>query len=78
MLVVLGPGVSEGQTRDQLVLNNDLAPTFADLAGAKTPSFVDGRSLVPLLGDRPPPEKDWRKRFVVESVAERGGAPERR
>jgi N-acetylglucosamine-6-sulfatase len=65
-----------GQTRNQLVLNNDLAPTFADLAGAKTPSFVDGRSLVPLLGDRPPPEKDWRKRFVVESVAERGGAPE--
>jgi hypothetical protein len=76
MLVVLGPGVSEGQTRDQLVLNNDLAPTFADLAGAKTPSFVDGRSLVPLLGDRLPPEKDWRKRFVVESVAERGGSAE--
>ena len=74
-LVVRGPGVPEGEIRDQLVLNNDLAPTFADLAGTKTPSFVDGRSLVPLLEDHPPPEKDWRKRFVVESVAERGGAP---
>src|SRR5215208_17605 len=75
-LVVRGPGVPEGETRDQLVLNNDLAPTFANLAGAKTPSFVDGRSLVPLLEYHPPPAKDWRKRFVVESVAERGGAPE--
>jgi len=74
-LVVRGPGVPEGESRDQLVLNNDLAPTLADLAGAKTPSFVDGRSLVPLLGDHTPLEKDWRKRFVVESVAERGGAP---
>ena len=59
-----------------MVLNNDLAPTFADLAGAKTPSFLDGRSLVPLLENHPTPEKDWRQRFVVESVAERGGAPE--
>jgi N-acetylglucosamine-6-sulfatase len=75
-LIVRGPGVPEGKTREQLVLNNDLAPTFADLAGAKTPAFVDGRSLVPLLKDHPPPPKDWRKRFVVESVAERGGAPE--
>jgi N-acetylglucosamine-6-sulfatase len=73
-LIVRGPGVPEGETRDQMVLGNDLAPTFADLAGAKTPGFVDGRSLVPLLKDHPPPEKDWRQRFVVESVAERGGA----
>jgi arylsulfatase A-like enzyme len=56
-----------------MVLNNDLAPTFADLAGAKTPPFVDGRSLVPLLGKNPPPIEDWRQRFVVESVAERSG-----
>jgi N-acetylglucosamine-6-sulfatase len=65
--------VPEGKTRNQMVLNNDLAPTFADLAGAKTPAFVDGRSLVPLLTNDPPPPKDWRKRFVVESVAERSG-----
>jgi arylsulfatase A-like enzyme len=75
-LIVRGPGVPEGETRDQLVLGNDLAPTFADLAGAETPPFVDGRSLVPLLDDDPPPDKDWRQRFVVESVAERGGSPE--
>jgi arylsulfatase A-like enzyme len=58
-----------------MVLTNDLAPTFADLAGAEPPSFVDGRSLKPLLTDEPTPLKDWRKRFLIEAVAERGGVP---
>jgi hypothetical protein len=35
--------------RQELVLNNDFAPTIADLAGASTPPFVDGRSFAPLL-----------------------------
>ncbi|MEJ7813861.1 MAG: sulfatase [Rubrobacter sp.] len=74
-LIVRGPGVPEGETLHHMVLNNDLAPTFADLAGAETPSFVDGRSLKPLLTDDPTPLKDWRQRFVIESVAERSGVP---
>jgi N-acetylglucosamine-6-sulfatase len=74
-LIVRGPGVPEGETLHHMVLNNDLAPTFADLAGSDIPSFVDGRSLKPLLTDEPTPLKDWRKRFVIESVAERSGVP---
>jgi N-acetylglucosamine-6-sulfatase len=74
-LIVRGPGVPEGETLHHMVLNNDLAPTFADLAGAEIPSFVDGRSLKPLLTDDPKPLEDWRKRFVIESVAERSGVP---
>jgi arylsulfatase A-like enzyme len=74
-LIVRGPGMPEGRTLHHMVLNNDLAPTFADLAGATTPSFVDGRSLVPLLTDDPTPLEDWRKRFVVEAVAERDSVP---
>ena len=74
-LVVRGPGIPEGKTLDHMVLNNDLAPTFADLAGAKTPPFVDGRSLKPLLDAKPTPIADWRQRFLIEAVAERGGVP---
>jgi arylsulfatase A-like enzyme len=74
-LIVRGPGVPEGETLHHMVLNNDLAPTFADLAGAETPSFVDGRSIEPLLTDEPTPLEDWRKRFLIESVAERSRVP---
>jgi N-acetylglucosamine-6-sulfatase len=45
---VRGPGVPAGAEVENLVLNNDLAPTFAELAGLiELPA--DGRSLVPLL-----------------------------
>ena len=74
-LIVRGPGVPEGRRLEHLVLNNDLAPTFADLAGAKAPSFVDGRSLTPLLTDNPPPPDDWRRAFLVEAMAESAEVP---
>lgn len=32
-LVVTGPGVVHGRTRDEVVENIDLCPTFAELAG---------------------------------------------
>ncbi len=66
-LVIAAPWSSLPQTRNEMVLNNDLAPTIADLADASIPvSFdVDGRSLVPLLNAQP--QADWqRKRFLVE------------
>ena len=75
-LVVRGPGVPEGETLPHMVLNNDIAPTFADIADAEIPSFVDGRSLVPLLDAEPTPLKYWRRAFVVEAVAERSGVPQ--
>ncbi len=48
-LVVRGPGVAAGRTVDGIAREIDLAPTFAALARAATPAFVDGVSLVPLL-----------------------------
>ncbi|WP_228282187.1 sulfatase family protein [Rubrobacter tropicus] len=74
-LMVRGPGVPEGKKLPHMVLNNDLAPTFTDLAGVDPPDFVDGRSLAPLLDETPTPEEDWRQRFLVEAVAERGNVP---
>jgi arylsulfatase A-like enzyme len=71
-LIVRGPGVPAGLTLPHLVLNNDLAPTFAGLAGVDPPGFVDGRSLEPLLRDDPPPTEEWRTAFLVEAATELG------
>lgn len=47
-LVIAGPGIPKGK-KDAFVYLMDLLPTFADLAGAKTPEGVEGKSLVPLM-----------------------------
>jgi N-acetylglucosamine-6-sulfatase len=58
------PLVRTPHTDRHLVLNIDLAPTIAALAGVSAPG-VDGRSVVPLLADRAVP---WRHAFLIEHV----------
>src|SRR5215212_1296764 len=62
-LAVRGPSISAGSTTDEIALNIDLAPTFADLAGASLPTFIDGRSLRPLFASNP---ATWRTEFLEE------------
>ncbi len=69
-MIVRGPGVPAGKTVDYLTGNIDLAPTWAELAGAKTADFVDGRSLVPLMRNNPPAVSQWRQAFVIENGLE--------
>ncbi|HVN50120.1 MAG TPA: sulfatase [Acidimicrobiales bacterium] len=78
-LVVRGPGIPPGRTADQLVGNIDLAPTFAAMAGVTPPSFVDGRSFLPLAED-PSTTASWRDAYLIEHWREvdqvdRSGAP---
>jgi N-acetylglucosamine-6-sulfatase len=47
-LIVRGPGIRRGIVEGGLVGNHDIAPTLADMANARTPAFVDGRSVLPL------------------------------
>ncbi len=47
-----------------LVLNVDLAPTLAEVGGARPPA-TDGSSLVPLLRS---PGAPWRDHFLIEQV----------
>ena len=49
-LLVVGPGVEPG-VRDTMTSNIDLAPTFEDLAGARSPAYRSGRSLVETFAD---------------------------
>ncbi len=65
-LVVRGPRVAAGRSVEEMAANIDFAPTFAELGGASAPSFVDGRSLVPLLGDTPP-TTSWRTALRLEN-----------
>ena len=63
-LIIRGPGVAAGSTSDALIGNIDLAPTFADLAGATVPDFVDGRPFTAQLRD--PATANRRAAFLVE------------
>ncbi|AGZ43947.1 putative sulfatase [Actinoplanes friuliensis DSM 7358] len=63
-LIVAGPGVGAGRTVTEAAENVDLRPTFEALAGATTPSEVDGSSLVPLL--RGESSAGWRTTSLVE------------
>jgi len=51
--------VPAGQVSESMALNLDLAPTILDFAGIPVPAEMQGRSLQPIAGGRPP--KDWRK-----------------
>jgi arylsulfatase A-like enzyme len=52
------------QTIDRFVINNDLAPTFLELAGAQADITIDGRSLIPLIEN---PAIQWRTGFLIET-----------
>lgn len=68
-LLVRGPGVTAGRELAHPVLNIDLAPTLADLAGVAVPDTADGRSLARLLGADPPALESWRTDFLVETFS---------
>jgi N-acetylglucosamine-6-sulfatase len=67
-LMIRGPGLPAGVSRDEMVLNNDFAPTFADLAGLPPPASVDGRSFASLLDrTRRNDPASWRTAFEIRN-----------
>src|SRR5829696_6129355 len=66
-LMVRGPRVPANRVLKHQVLNNDFAPTFARLAGVTPPSFVDGKSMVPLMDNSPPTVSNWRTGVLTEN-----------
>jgi N-acetylglucosamine-6-sulfatase len=63
-LLIRGPGVPAGSSAEELVLNTDYFPTFTDLAGIQIPSYVDGRSLQPVLTGT---ATNWRSAILLEA-----------
>jgi arylsulfatase A-like enzyme len=59
MIIRYPPMVKPGIQLSEYVLNLDMAPTLLDLAGIQTPNDMQGRSIKPLLMNKP--VADWRK-----------------
>jgi N-acetylglucosamine-6-sulfatase len=59
--------VKAGSRIKDLVICQDIAPTFVELAGGKPGAQVQGRSLLPLFAGK---RAGWRKSFLVEYWAE--------
>jgi arylsulfatase A-like enzyme len=62
--------VPEDTTRREFVSLVDLMPTFVDLAGGTVPDGLDGRSLLPLLGDE---HEQWRSAVFAEYHGDENG-----
>lgn len=59
--VVRWPGqIKPGSVSKALIQNIDYAPTFLDLAGAKIPEDMQGKSLVPLFKESGKKPEGWR------------------
>ena len=63
MLVRYPRLIAKGITRDEMVLNIDLAPTIVDLAGVAVPREMQGRSWQPLFTGQ---SANWRQSFLAE------------
>jgi arylsulfatase A-like enzyme len=72
-MIARWPGrIAAGTTTDCVAAFWDVMPTLADLAGAKTPSGIDGQSFVPTLrGDK---DKQAQHESLYWAFYERGGA----
>jgi arylsulfatase A-like enzyme len=57
-LLIYVPGIPAG-TYDGLTSAVDLMPTVMDLAGAEIPSFVEGRSLLPMVKNASVPGREY-------------------
>ena len=56
---VRGPGIEPGSAYDAVTGNIDIAPTIAEIAGARVEGEVDGVSLLPMLHGGEPPSRRY-------------------
>lgn len=65
--ILIGPGIPQGASIGKTTSMVDLGPTIADLLGARTAAFADGRSLMPLFSGQQ--DVPWRTATLTESLA---------
>ena len=62
-MIIRWSGARAGQRRTELVSTLDLFPTFCEIAGARVPKALEGRSLKPLVHGQTPA---WRRYLFTE------------
>lgn len=75
-LVIIGPGITPGDAEPMVTSTVDLGPTIANVMGASSPEWVDGRSFASRVtgGEMP---ADWRNAALTESMSiSRPGDPD--
>ncbi|KAI5923300.1 alkaline-phosphatase-like protein [Camillea tinctor] len=78
--------IAPGSVCDDIICNVDFAPTFLDLAGLRTPSYMQGVSFRPLLGGGPAPagwqqvayHRYWMHRDVIHEAYAHYGVRDQR
>lgn len=71
-LLVRGPGVEADEYTGKLTVNTDYFSTWAQIADAPVPDYVDGRSLLPVLRGH---SHHWRDAVLLEGTHTAGGGP---
>lgn len=67
-LFVSGPGIKPATTANHLLAHIDICPTILDIAGAKLPDDLDGKSFQKLLFQPDlVDERTWHKPIVIEN-----------
>ncbi len=66
--VLIGPGIARGRTIDAVTSGTDLGPTITDVLGGSVPTWVEGRSWLPLLESTDTKTVSWRTATVSESL----------
>jgi len=64
--IFIGPGIAKGAVISKITSMVDLGPTIAKIYGVKTPAYVDGRDLMPLLLNQN--DTPWRTATLTESL----------
>lgn len=64
-LIIRGPGVPEGVTRQEIVTDADVGATIVAVSGATPGRVLDGRNLVPLLSTGP---AAWRSAVLLTGM----------
>jgi arylsulfatase A-like enzyme/lysophospholipase L1-like esterase len=69
--IIRWPGVVKPGVRTKTMIQNiDYAPTFLDIAGAQTPTDIQGKSLLPILKNEGKAPTDWRSAIYYEYSGE--------